>query len=144
MGRRKVAAVGLWLGSKAEIEKEVTLYLKELTEGERLVVERLRILQEQDKTFKFLPQVLADRMQIMVERGTKYNGKGSTVMEQIFFAQDQSAFHHAFRPMVRLKNICPNHTGMVADKTLHELDQDAANYLDIWRCCRVAAKMNGG
>jgi hypothetical protein len=121
----------------------VTLHKQDLTEGERLVVERLRVLAAQDKTFCFLPQVMADRLQIMIERGAKYNGNGSSVMDQVFYAQDQSAFHHALRPMQRLKNICPKHTGVLAENDLHELPEDAANYLDMWLSCRRAVRTEG-
>jgi hypothetical protein len=118
------------------------LNFAELTEAERQVVEQMRVLGKQDPTFLWLPIVLADRMAIMVERGAKYNGHGSTVMEQIYFVNDQSAYHKVVDPINRLRNICPRSTQVLSDKDLHQLPEDAANYLDMWKCCRLAWQSN--
>jgi hypothetical protein len=98
----------------------------------------MRILAKQDSTFVWLPVVIAERLSIMVERGARYNGHGSTVMEQIYFVNDQSAYHKVVDPINRLKNICPKTTQVLTDADLHQLPEDAANYLDMWRCCRLA------
>jgi hypothetical protein len=116
---------------------------KDLTDTERALIENLRILKSSDPVFTYLPQVLSSRIRIMIERGAKYNGHGSSVMEQIYSSYDQSAFHKASDPMLRLKNICTEKAEWLPDSKLHELPDDAANYLDMWLCAREEVKRNG-
>lgn len=119
------------------------MHQSELTEAERRVIELLRILGKQDPTFVFLPEVWIDRLAVMVDRGAKYNGNGTCVREQIFYNNDQSAFHQMVNPMNRLKNICPNQTTMIADADLFELPLDATNYGDMWLACRKQRQAGG-
>ncbi len=119
------------------------MHLTELTEEERRVIELMRILGKQDPTFVFLPAVWIDRLSIMVDRGSKYNGNGTCVKDQIFYNNDQSAFHKMVDPMNRLKNICPNQITMVDEADLHELPMDATNYGDMWLACRKQRQAEG-
>lgn len=114
----------------------------ELTEAERAVVEKMRVLAKQDATFLWLPIALMDRFDIMIERGARYNGHGSTVLEQMYFLNDQSAYHKMVDPINRLKNICPRSIAMLSDDDLHQLPEDATNYGDIWKCCRLHIQNN--
>jgi len=122
------------------------LNLADLTEEERTLIEGMRILARLDPRFKFLASSRASRDRIMIDRGALYNGNGSSVIKQLYYKKDQSAFHKAFDPMNRLENICcTKEAGQgLPDATLLELPQDAANYLDMWLCCREDFKANGG
>ena len=115
----------------------------ELTESERVLIENLRKLNRSDLVFHHLPAILSKRIRIMIERGAVYNGHGSCVMEQIYSAFDQSAYHKMSDPVLRLKNICTEKAAPLSDGQLRDLVDDAANYADMWLCVREEVRRNG-
>ena len=118
------------------------MQLADLSEQERIVIEKMRILNNQDETFRHLPNTLADCFAIMVERGAAYNGNGTGVMDQIFYSGDQSAFHKAYDPMNRLKNFVTKTPHIHKDKGI-DLIIDTLNYVAMWLCCRREFRENG-
>ena len=120
------------------------MYLKDLTEAERQVIELYRLLKNSDPTFEHLPLVHADRMKIMLDRGRRYNGNGSSLTSQVFYMGDQSIFHRTFDPINRC--IAPISSGdhHIPDAEIKDLIQDTGNYVDIWACCREGYSNNGG
>ena len=118
--------------------------LADLTEAERRVIELYRLLKNSDPAFEHLPMVHADRMQIMLERGHRYNGSSSSLRDQCFYMGDQSMFHKAFDPMNRCKEPVGAGGVFVADDEIQDLIQDTGNYNDIWGCLRSQRSNNGG
>lgn len=111
----------------------------QLTEAELLLLEKLRILKQQDPTFKYLPSVIAERLGIMVERGKMLNGGASSVIDQIYYMGDQSAFHRAFEPLNRLKKAMSANMRLPDEKCKDKI-QDSPNFCDMWLCCREAER----
>ena len=114
-----------------------------LTEAEFLLIEKLRILAQQDPTFEHLPHVITDRLDIMVERGKMLNGGASSLIDQIYYMNDQSAFHRAFEPLNRLKKIIGSGGMHFPDDKIKDKIQDSPNFCDMWLCCREEVKHQG-
>lgn len=108
-----------------------------LTEGEWRVLEKLRLLKLQDPTFGQLPIVLCERFDVMLQRGRDLNGDASSVLDQIYYMKDQSAFHRAFEPLNRLKKAFAKAMWQ-PDEKIKDKIQDSANFDDMWLCCRKA------
>ena len=129
-------------GIVAKIQsREERLYTKtpehNLTEAERRIIHSLRTLEAQDNTFRFFPQVIAERLAVAVAKGRDLNGAASGIMDQIFYAGDESAFHITFRNYVRLQQPIATYHETVPDDAILDRLIDGANYTDYWRCCRL-------
>lgn len=112
----------------------------ELTEQEQRIVEQLRILGEQDPTFKHLPHVLQDRFDILISKGKMYNSEDSGVFQQNFELGDISAWELIMRKLRRGKTQVLRHRGVIPDNEARELVLDTCNQADIWACCRLERK----
>jgi len=115
----------------------------DLTEAERHLIETMRMLKDQDDTFRFLPQVVADRLRQALQKGRVLNGSASGLMDQMFYAGDESAYHITARNYIRLQQPVDTHHKAIPDDILQDRLVDGANYTDFWMCCRLERKENG-
>lgn len=119
------------------IERSV-MPLIDLSEAETVQIEQQRVLALTDPVFVQLPIIRAERDRIMVARA-KHNRNGASVMSNIFYALDQSAYHRARDPLEKLAARCQTTeaaTTGISNGGMEELIDDLSNYADMWLACR--------
>lgn len=109
---------------------------KDLTEEERGLIETMRLLGNSQPEFKYLPKVLHKKLLISLERGSRYNGSSSGPSEQMFYMGDQSAYHAAYRPIVRMRQVMSSGAQNLPDEMIQDMIDDSTNYLLLWDVCR--------
>lgn len=113
----------------------------ELTEQEHRIIEQLRLLGEQDPTFKHLPHVIQERFDILLAKGKTYNSEDSGVYEQNYELMDISSWELIMRKLRRGKTQVLKYRGAIPDGEARELVLDTCNQADIWACCRAERKL---
>lgn len=120
--------------------------LQDLTEAERLVIEKLRLLKK-DKGMRHLPQALAECLGILVKKGKKYN-RGNSSYDHNFRFGDIGMLVNSHQPMSRLQSIVSDGNGgysrEVPDDVMEDILHDAANWPLLHICYRIERKQNGG
>ena len=112
----------------------------QVSTGEALLLENIRLLKQQDPTFEYLNESLNDVLSILVERGKKYNGTHGNVLEQIYELEDSSAFVHTGRPVKRMKQILADNGNYCPDSEILDKIIDTSGYSLMWLCCRKTKK----
>lgn len=119
--------------------------LGDLTEAERLVIEKMRILKD-GEGFDYLPRVIAECLDILKERKARYN-KVRGVTSVTFRRGDVSMLEAFDRPVTRLESVVSDGNGgfqqWVPDSRMKDIIHDAANYALIWICNRYQRADNG-
>ena len=109
----------------------------DLDPSEQALIAVLRKLQEQDVTFNCLCDALTRRLEIMLERGKRYNVNGVTLHDHNFDRGDVTASVKFFDPVSRLRALVADNRERYSNCEIADLLDDIGNYVDIWRCCRA-------
>ena len=119
--------------------------LKDLTEAERLIIEKLRLLRD-GASFDLIPEAFVECLDILLSRDKAYNN-GQTAYAITFANGDVSMLEAVQRPALRARGVVSDGNGAlriwVPEEDMNEIPHDGANYNLLWIANRKYRERNG-